>query len=1123
VDSIHAVPTRNTVIATFCPVRVGRVYGLWWLWHTNPKYTMLNERACLAGGTWHLHRKIMMSNHEQRSAALEGQPSTRAAPGDGHPTLTGTLSQVPFENGGEPPSLCWWEKLAVSSVGIGCLAAKTWMQGAGWAYEKMLIAADTIHENGYVGAARMGLTHALGWAMEEIQDLDSSSLTEKVKQWTKQIINWLKIRYHFSVWLNASKEAGKYSDHDILCDKFSDQILVGEAIGQTLQGHADRNRAQATIEQFCHRVSRPYWHYMRGAREENQGGPGSRSYFADSDFHLEPADEPIPTNAVISVISNDYYVDMNRFVNRYQNPILLYTIQPTRLARSEGQCSYFFSKNSQLVFLADGGIKYRHMLWNYSQSVISFVYTIMGFPIRLTTCRIIRKRTGYLDHEMVLILPIKRWSWDTAWIPYAWLNLHRLGRYTVSDPSGLNVLKCKPWNSEPTVSVGMPDDINCSNLLLRNFQGDEMKQLMSKTGLNVTQLQNVVMSSDAKDYSSTEEAAPLLYYLKSIDRRKPLSFVLPGSQALVTYQFAKFQWDDEARPGMTVFMSPLVHGSYKPAKTASSEAQAVYGRVLKYVTVPGELPFTSELDAYMEEFISHFIPADVEYTYHPEDQEAVEEAQCSRQQQRILRVAENTALDAKETEHTSTFMKGEAAQKFGDDRIISQIAGPVKRDYSTFTMAATKYLKTQEWYAFGHEPRWICNRVAKITSGAKFCVNTDFKRFDGHVSEILRDLEWRCLARLFRKEYHPLLHKLHKKQYMLKAKTMLGISYFTWYTRLSGSPETALFNSIDNAFIGYLAARLQGLSSDAAWQAMGIYGGDDGLTADIHAEFYLKASAMVGQQVVIEEIQRGQIGVRFLARIYSPDFGSQNSMCDLLRTLSKLHCTPNLPSNVTPLEKLKEKVRGLILSDRYTPIVGRMCSRIEELNGGEIKYDSKLADMVGWNATFDAKEHYVNELEDWMYEVVSRDLPGVDVKAIEAKFGEYLELNSFLSMPLLLDRSDAKPSEPVVRDDGQLDPNGADPGQRIQNPKQWVAKREEELLEMKRSEAKNKTNTPKQVCKRCKLQGHKAKDCKKNFGKSTCHKCGKSGHISSNCKEPIVCYKCKTLGHKAVDCKKVAK
>lgn len=340
------------------------------------------------------------------------------------------------------------------------------------------------------------------------------------------------------------------------------------------------------------------------------------------------------------------------------------------------------------------------------------------------------------------------------------------------------------------------------------------------------------------------------------------------------------------------------------------------------------------------------------------------------------RPSQRRILEQSETERprriAKSFMKREAYGDVKDPRPITTINGPDKRDYSMFIYPISDILKTTDWYAFGKTPREIAIRVCEVLANATSAINTDFSRFDGRVSMILRTLERKILTRAYKRGYLGELLDLHRSQHNLRGVGRHGTRYTSAAARLSGSPETACFNSIDNAFVAYMTLRSEPFEGKRrtpaeAWAALGIYGGDDGLTANVSTEESTRSSDMVGLVLECDEVSRGRFGITFLSRIYGPDvwYGDANSCCDLPRQLTKYHTTVNLPGGVTPLEKHREKARSFHLSDKNTPVIGPLVNKTIELFG-EVGVTENTRLMRKWDSEGTVDVQYPNEAQEWM-------------------------------------------------------------------------------------------------------------------------------------------------------------
>jgi len=201
--------------------------------------------------------------------------------------------------------------------------------------------------------------------------------------------------------------------------------------------------------------------------------------------------------------------------------------------------------------------------------------------------------------------------------------------------------------------------------------------------------------------------------------------------------------------------------------------------------------------------------------------------------------------------------------------------------------------------------------------------------------------------------------------------------------------------------------RERGHSPTEAWDALGIYGGDDGLTADADDEIYVKVCSSTGQVLEAESVKRGESGVKFLAREYGPGIwhGANDSMCDIRRQVAKLHVTVSLPPTVTPLRKLAEKLYSFFLSDAKTPVIGDLATLFVSLFSKHLpKKLGELREVAYYHALAEPGDQYPNEdYEGWMRARAKQLMPTFDfdklstyLDAITASMDEEM----FLKLPI---------------------------------------------------------------------------------------------------------------------------
>jgi len=355
------------------------------------------------------------------------------------------------------------------------------------------------------------------------------------------------------------------------------------------------------------------------------------------------------------------------------------------------------------------------------------------------------------------------------------------------------------------------------------------------------------------------------------------------------------------------------------------------------------------------------------------------------------------------------FIKVEAYAKPTDPRIISTYNTRDKVDFSTFTYAEAEHLKKQPWYLFGKTPCEIAERVAKICQGAKkHVVKSDMSRFDGHVSPALRAFEEMSIIRKFREAYHGQILDLVRATRDLHAVGTLGTAYSQGSARGSGSPDTSIRNSEDNAFaafVGYKSTLVDGafMSDDMAYAMMerGGYGGDDGLTVDMDCAAYRKGCAALGLEIKCEPVLRGTMGVVVLSRCFGPDvwYGETNSCSDVGRLMSKFHTCGVLPPGVTAEQKLMEKVRSLACTDAETPIVGDLVRKAMQLGSG-VELNGATSGLRSWFADEKLENRFLNYEAGWMHCSVDAAIPSFDFEVFSTWLNSCTTLSDLLTPPL---------------------------------------------------------------------------------------------------------------------------
>ncbi len=766
----------------------------------------------------------------------------------------------------------------------------------------------------------------------------------------------------------------------------------------------DRTQAEAFTDILAPMMGLSPYYTQMSKTDQLQGRQGSREWYWVKDLTAETREHKLPPRSMEVIIDVDQYMDMPAYLSSCTHPVLVYTFQPSVAAREAKDYSFTFEADNRVRYLVNGGGVYRHHVWNYSYDHVLAVATFCGIPYRATAFLVDRRATS-LDRELVMLTPIGTWTW-TAPIARFGLYSHALQRL---EPVQGGFIRLQTSNDGLKTSTAEVGQFAVATLDSKDDQALSIISSESKYPLTLAQVEGRLPPGKSA-------AAPVLLKYHRLQRGDVPPLVCPLPLSVRRYQFDPSTFDPEAKPMLQAFMNPLINDAFAPDLTQPNERQAVKGRIED--VRPPELKCTKFMTKCMNEFAEFLLPT--AHQLVPLDEEVVMDRQDRPAQRRILEESQG----ARPRRVVQAFMKKEPYANVKDPRIISTINGPDKRAYSCFTYAFEPVLKACPWYAFGRTPRAIAARVAEVCSNAESVVNTDFSRFDGHGSNIMRMMERLVLLRAFKPEFHLRLLELHGAQYGMKGYMTTGVKFDVGYARTSGSPDTSLFNSLFNAFIAYYAFRLMKYAPGEAFQSLGIYGGDDGLTADVNAERYAKAAAFVGQKLTLEPVLRGQLGVKFLARLYGPGvwFGDDNSMCDLARQLKKLHVTVTLPPMVSPADKLFEKLHSFSLSDGETPILGPLCEAGRKLSAGR-SLNPLTAVLRRWDYDETKENQYPNVAADWMLDAARQQMPEARVDVFAKWLSEVKTFEGLLKPPTLLQQAEAKPDSVVVIEDEIHDPS----------------------------------------------------------------------------------------------------
>jgi hypothetical protein len=782
----------------------------------------------------------------------------------------------------------------------------------------------------------------------------------------------------------------------------------------------ERTAANSFMETFAYMMGRVPYFIQKSNANNRRNLSGSRTWFWGKDV-TTPAEyyEP-PRDSVRILTDTDHYLEYFPTMLATEPAIyMLYTLQPTSVCAEGENYSFTFDANNRVDYRVSGGEKFLHKVWNFSHASLSVTHRAFGIPYR-TTVYLVERKVLDPHHHIVMLVPIKHFRLLGAWLA-SLLEAPSLKRYDVVRGKHTR-LQCMRGN-RMFVSTGVVNGYACLDIPVSQDTGFTVEAEYSK---NDIPRHRIISQTDMDDSS-----IPVYWsYLMSVTNVKPDYVVAPENSAhhyqVVDATFESYQGSIEPVKAMTPFMAPIIPGACVPLKCPSNDRAMVKGRI---TSIANRVDVSSRMRHWCFLFVKQFSRGHVHFDshLHPVDYEYVYE-RMSRPNQRAILERSDGATPHRVCE---SFMKAESYDSIKDPRVISTINGVDKRDYSRYTYALSAYVAAYcPWYAFSKSPKDTAARVAHICSGANSVTLSDFSRMDGRINNFMREFERILMLDMFSKCYHAEIIDLLNSQQSLKGYTRYGIKYQSKEARLSGSPETSIFNSIDNAFIAFCSFMQLGYSDTEAYNRLGIYGGDDGVTANISTNDYTSVAKKCGQELTCDVRLRGQ-SVKFLARIYGPDVwhGGLDSMCDIPRQLLKFHLTTRNLKEYTPEELAYDKAMAYIQSDANTPVIGQLCRRILDLTPvSSRKGYRNLEGRWTWenplspDSKYDDSTQYPNDVASWAMEEFTRVLPDFDYVRFKTHCLVH-DLTGFLrSMPLCMPEKELVTKVEVLVNDELIKP-----------------------------------------------------------------------------------------------------
>lgn len=653
------------------------------------------------------------------------------------------------------------------------------------------------------------------------------------------------------------------------------------------------------------------------SKDVRRGMSVTRPFVFVKDMAMAFVGDSIAATATFQkLIDVDYYLEMGDLISDV--PKMLYTFQPHRAGGVMADFTYqYVDEETVKVSVAGNSDGYRHKVWDYSTDHVSY-FNWSDFSY--TACFI----DSHLlpgSRKIVLITPYVKYLGFPALVAYMALGEKPLKRITCKKNGDLLGMAFVDFDDGQSYT---------SIVSTRHFgQGDVVVQTASlmttevwEEGRETSSFQRVLLANTSEKYKCNSPLAATI--LKEwIESNKPNLYHRLVERLYSPPDYLPIYCNlplDVGSVSGRMWLKPMYRAAYLPMRSLASDIACIAKRVME--PRKNNVKLTPQMLEYIEEFVSLTIPQ--AGVLCPKTIEETN-AQMNRPSQRSLYERARDSLYG--VCKIAAFQKAEAYANVNVPRNISTYDTTTKILYSGFTQAFTEgILKLQPWYAFGLSPRDLANRVHDLFINSLKIFATDFSKFDGTVNAIFRQLEKAALMRAFAAPYVDEVVRLHESQISCPAVTANGVHYDPDNSRGSGSPETAMFNSYDNAFVSYVSLRYQGLTPQMAYSALGLYGGDDGLNRG-DSSHYTRACKDLGLDAKVEEYKREEkVWITFLGRIYIDPVVGNTSMIDFKRMIGKLHltCSNELDNQVVA----RRKAISLNWTDGATPFIKEWCGRI---------------------------------------------------------------------------------------------------------------------------------------------------------------------------------------------------
>jgi len=638
----------------------------------------------------------------------------------------------------------------------------------------------------------------------------------------------------------------------------------------------------------------------------------------------------------IVLIDRDYYVDMTE-VLMVGVPVVIYTLDPLKPCYRCEEYEYTFNGDDVLLGRVMGGKAWEHRLWDYPDDVVQVARRTV-----MRAYKVFRYRVSK-DRSIIVFYPIassicfrdhalkrRRFAFGGALLSVEGIDTH-IG---VCGGHETMTFDSAHWES-------MVADVRARSLMksIPAVAHSQVDKYLRPLGEQVTDdhkrfVFNVLKVLDYPDLNVTLSTRVFSFDTSPRPPRVPgLSFIDDEGGG---------EPDDDTT-AMVRAGHNMVEAGVAMERTPQNTSTAICTRVIgPQITADAR---TAVVDDKYFDGVEKFLNVLCQTPLEPCDEEEVAR-RMSRPPQRQDMDA-SSAQESPKDSRSVQFQKVEKYTNYNHPRNIVTQKGRQKFFVAQFTYPVADFLKTMPWYAFGRSCSEVAERVVEICARAQRTgrpiVKTDFIRFDGTVCAFARYFIMRVYARFY-PDWDEDAVAAMASRYDEIVHTTDDQVYYSGYSQLSGDNNTSIMGTLLNAYCNFMALLECGMNEEEAFDALGLYGGDDGLSDPPEPEVLANTADALGlaldcvpiyppdhdsgESATPESVEKY---VDFLARVYGPGVwnGDADSCCDFVRTVSKF-CDIDA-SAPHPAYRLYEKAYAASLNDANTPIFGPYVCAIADI------------------------------------------------------------------------------------------------------------------------------------------------------------------------------------------------